>query len=98
MRNYIVNATGLYDNDTTWLSADKTPEEVMFETIAHWGGNRASIDIMEVDTLEVVDPEGYGETPGDAYWDYLRDGDDGETAYGITRLACWEMCYHLEKM
>ena len=98
MRNYIVSAVGAYDSETFWLNEKTTPEDVMFDAINRYGSVRMSISIMEVDTLNVVDPEGYAETPADAYWDFLRDGDDGETAYGITRLALWEMGYQLEKV
>ena len=98
MRSYIVSAVGAYDSETFWANEDQTPEDVMFDAITRFGGNRMSITIMEVDTLNVVDPEGYAETPADAYWDFLRDGDDGDTAYGITRLAMWEMDYHLDRV
>lgn len=90
MRNYIVQTTGQYDNETFWTSEDITPEDLMWETIARNGGTRANITIMEVDTLEVVDDE-EGYTPGDVFWDFLRDAKDGESASGITRLALWEM-------
>ena len=90
MKNYIVQATGAYDSDTHWLSSDDTIEDIMWEEIHSYGSHRMSITIMEVDTLEVVDDE-EGYTPGDVYDDYLRDGVDGETASGITRLGLWEM-------
>ena len=98
MRSYIVSAVGAYDSETFWTNEDQTPEDVMFDAITRFGSNRMSITIMEVDTLNVVDPEGEGETPGDAYWDFLHDGEDGDTAYGITRLAMWEMDYHLDRV
>lgn len=97
MRNYIVSANGLYDSETFWLSEDQTPEDVMFDVFARFDGLRMSITIMEVDTLNVVDDE-EGYTPGDVFDDYLRDAPDGETASGITRLAMWEMGYHLNKV
>ncbi len=96
MRNYIVQTTGLYDSETFWTSEDTTPEDLMKETLARNGGNRVDMTIMEVDTLEVVDDE-EGYTPGDVFWDFLRDAKDGETASGITRLALWEMGYTLIK-
>ncbi len=96
MRNYIVQTTGLYYSETFWTSEDTTPEDLMKETLARNGGNRVDMTIMEVDTLEVVDDE-EGYTPGDVFWDFLRDAKDGETASGITRLALWEMGYTLIK-
>ncbi len=88
MKNYIVHSVGEYDSDTSWFSSDKTPDDIMWDTINQFSPYRMSINIMEVDTLEVVDDE-EGYTPGDVFEDYLRDGDDGDTASGITRLGLW---------
>ena len=90
VKNYIIQTTGLYDNDTHWLSSDDTLEDIMWEEIRSYGSHRMDITIMEVDTLEVDDDE-EGYTPGDIFDDYLRDGKDGDTASGITRLGLWEM-------
>ena len=90
MRNYIVHAIGEYDGSTDWLSSEQTPEEVMLEQVSDYGVYRMEILICEVDTLEVVDDE-EDYTPGDVFEDYLRNGEDGETQFGITRISLWEM-------
>ncbi len=96
MKNYIVHSLGEYDSDTSWLSSDKTPDDIMWDTVNQFSPYRMSIEIMEVDTFDVVDGE-EGYTPGDVFEDYLRDGEDGETACGITRISSWYMNCVLEK-
>ena len=88
MRNYIVSYLSKYDSGTDWMTEDKTPEEVMMEYRDRYLPYYYDITIMEVDTLEVNDTD---LTPGDVFEDVLRDGVDGDTASGITRITLWEM-------
>jgi len=101
MRNYIVSVTTIVgshqDGETFWTTEDTTPEDLMEETLErHFAQGWVGMTIMETDTLEVVDDE-EGYTPGDVFWDTLRDCKDGETASGITRLALWEMGFALNR-
>lgn len=100
MRNFIVSVTTVHgsfqDGETFWTTEDSTPEDVMVETLERYFGSWVCMTIMEVNSLEVEENED-DLTPGDVFDDCLRDGKDGETAFGITRLALWEMGFCLNR-
>ena len=94
MRNYILHTIGERSQDTVGVTTDKTPEELMFETIREHGVYRMDIFIMEVDTL-LIDEEDY--TLDEVFSNGLFDSKDGKTHFGITRMSLWEMVPTLVK-